>query len=72
MLDQATLERRLISLEQVVYDLQRKFDPKPTSENWLDKLIGSISDEATFIEVLEYGRAFREADNPTDEIGEQA
>lgn len=72
MLDEATLERRLITLEQVVYDLQRKFEPKPSSENWLDKLIGSISDEATFLEVLEYGRAFRHSDNPTDQVGEQS
>ncbi|HBE47848.1 MAG TPA: transferase hexapeptide repeat containing protein, partial [Cyanobacteria bacterium UBA11369] len=33
--------------------------------NWLDKLIGSISDESAFLEALEYGRAFRQADKPS-------
>jgi hypothetical protein len=28
----------------------------------MDKLIGSISDEAAFIEALDYGRSFRQAD----------
>ena len=29
MLDTPTLEQRLITLEQVVFDLQHKFDSKP-------------------------------------------
>jgi hypothetical protein len=61
MLDTATLEQRLITLEKIVFDLQDKFDSKPSSENWLDKLIGSISDDAAFLEALEYGRAFRQS-----------
>jgi hypothetical protein len=65
MLDEATLERRLATLEQEVSDLKRK-----TDSNWLDKLIGSISDEAAFLEALEYGRSFREADKPVDESNE--
>lgn len=67
MLDETTLEQRLVTLEQAVSDLQRQFESKPTSENWLEKLIGSISDEAAFLEALEYGRAFRQADKPIDE-----
>jgi hypothetical protein len=35
-------------------------------------LIGSISDEAAFLEALEYGRAFRQADKPIDESDEQS
>ncbi|AFZ15222.1 hypothetical protein Cri9333_4439 [Crinalium epipsammum PCC 9333] len=62
MLDKATLEQRLVTVEKAVSDLQHKFENKPTSENWLEKLIGSISDEAAFQEALEYGRAFRQAD----------
>jgi hypothetical protein len=69
MLDTATLEQRLITLEKIVFDLQDKFDSKPSSENWLDKLIGSISDDAAFLEALEYGRAFRQSDKPIDETG---
>jgi hypothetical protein len=36
----------------------------------LEKLIGSISDEAAFLEALEYGRTFRQADKPIDEDNE--
>jgi hypothetical protein len=67
MLDTATLEKRLITLEQVVFELQYKFESKPSPENWLDKLIGSISDDAAFLEALEYGRAFRQSDKPIDD-----
>jgi hypothetical protein len=66
-LDEITLERRLLTLEQAVFDLQQKIEIKPTPENWLQKLVGSISDEAAFMEALEYGRTFRQADKPVDE-----
>lgn len=52
MLDEINLERRLVTLEQAVSDLQQKIESKPRSENWLQKLIGSISDEAAFISTL--------------------
>ena len=67
MLDTATLEQRLITLEQVVFDLQHKFESQPRSDNWLDSLIGSISDDSAFIEALEYGRAFRQSEKPIDD-----
>jgi hypothetical protein len=57
MLDETVLERRLLTLEQAVSELQRKVETKP-SENWLEKLIGSISDEEAFVKALEYGRDF--------------
>lgn len=69
MLDTATLERRLITLEQVVFDLQHKLESKPSSDNWLERLIGSISDDSAFLEALEYGRAFRQSDKPIDDAG---
>lgn len=72
MLDETTLEQRLITLEQTVCELQQKVDSKPLSEKWLQKLIGSISDEAAFLKALEYGRAFRQADQPVDESNEQS
>jgi hypothetical protein len=71
MLDENTLEQRFVTLEQAVSDLQRKLESKPVSETWLQKLIGSISDEAALREALEYGRAFRQADQPINEVGEQ-
>ncbi|MGL4882717.1 MAG: transferase hexapeptide repeat containing protein [Waterburya sp.] len=64
MLDETVLERRLLTLEQAVVDLQRKVEDKP-SQDWLKKLIGSVSDEEAFLDALEYGRALRQADRPT-------
>lgn len=72
MLDEATLERRLAIIEQEIADLKRQSESNSISSNWLDKLIGSISDESAFLEALEYGRAFRQADKPIDEGYEQA
>ena len=69
MLDEATIEQRLITLERAVSDLQLKAQSK-SSENWLEVLTGSISDEAAFLEALEYGRTFRQADKPADESEE--
>lgn len=71
MLNETILEQRLVTLEQTVSDLQYKLESKPAAENWLDKLIGSVSDETAFLEALEYGRAFRQADKPLDESNEQ-
>ena len=67
MLDTAALEQRLISLEQIVFNLQYKFDSSTRSDNWLERLIGSISDDSAFLEALEYGRAFRQSDKPIDD-----
>jgi hypothetical protein len=69
MLDEAILEKRLVTIEQAVAELQLTVERK-SSENWLENLMGSISDEESFLEALEYGRAFRQADKPTDEADE--
>ena len=74
MLDKVTLERRLLTLEQAVSDLQQKIESKDVSESWLQKLVGSVSDEAAFREALEHGRTFRQVDKPMniDENDEQS
>jgi hypothetical protein len=72
MLDQATIEKRLVDLEQIVTELKRKSESDTSPNNWLQVLTGSISDEDAFLEALEYGRAFRQSDKPTDEIDKQA
>jgi hypothetical protein len=71
MLDEMVLERRLVNLEQTVSDLQKKVSTKPIGDNWLEKLIGSISDEEVFLEALEHGRNFRQSDQPNDVNKEQ-
>jgi hypothetical protein len=68
MLDETLLEHRLTTLEQAVSDLQHKVEHKP---NWLDKLIGSISDEEAFLEALGYGRAFRQSEPVINEVDMQ-
>jgi hypothetical protein len=45
-------------------------DGKPVTESWLQKLAGSISDEAVFLEALEYGQTFRQSDRPINESAE--
>ncbi|MBD2409846.1 transferase hexapeptide repeat containing protein [Nostoc calcicola FACHB-389] len=71
MLDEANLEQRLLTLEQTVADLKHRVIDAPISSNWLEKVIGSISDEPAFLEALEYGRSLRQGDIFTDEAGEQ-
>lgn len=51
-------------LEKAVADLQRQVADKPVSATWLDSIIGSISDDETFLEDLEYGRNFWQSDRP--------
>jgi hypothetical protein len=67
VVDEAALEKCLAELERAVADLQRRSSAVATSGNWLEKLTGSISDEAAFLQALEYGRALRLADRPPDE-----
>jgi hypothetical protein len=71
MSESAVLEQRLEAVEHAVADLQRRLGDAPPVGNWLEKVAGSIADEAAFLEALEFGRAFRRADRPVDEGGEQ-
>jgi hypothetical protein len=71
MFDEALIEQRLMNLERTVADLQCRLAGVPTPGNWLEKVVGSISDEPAFLEALEFGRAFRHADRPSDEPSEQ-
>ena len=60
-----TLDRRVVALEQAVFDLQRRL-LTPPAEDWLEEMTGSFKDEPAFDEVVEYGRQFRWADRPAD------
>jgi hypothetical protein len=44
MLDETLLEQRLVTIEQSVAALQHRIESGANTENWLEKLIGSISD----------------------------
>lgn len=71
MLDKTTIEQRIATLEHTVADLKRRIDGVPADSNWLEKVIGSISDEPTFLEALEYGKSLRYTDRYTGEADEQ-
>lgn len=68
--NQSILEERVTVLERMVADLKQKVD-RPAAKNWLDKVVGSISDDEAFLKALEYGRELRRADVPTDETDEK-
>jgi hypothetical protein len=64
-----TIEQRLTNLEQVVFELQNKIDNSDSCENWLERMVGSISDDAAFLEALEYGKIFRQSGKIIDNDG---
>jgi hypothetical protein len=66
MIDEAILEERLEALERAVSYLQHQLAVVRPSNHWIDQVKGSISDEAAFVEALEYGRTFRYSDRPAD------
>jgi hypothetical protein len=62
-----TVEERLAEIEAAVRELQRRLDSQTRAPNWLERIIGSFKDEPAFEEVLEYGRALRQADRPAED-----
>ncbi len=63
MLNETTIEHRVSALEQEVASLKQQNTKNSSSGNWLNKLIGSISDESAFLEALDYGRSYRQIDD---------
>jgi hypothetical protein len=59
-----TIEQRLAALEQAMRDLQQRLANGPPSANWLEKVVGSITDKEAFREIVDLGRAIRMADRP--------
>ena len=72
MSETAILEQRLEVAEGVVADLQRRLGDARRNGNWLEKIAGSISDDAAFLEALEFGRAIQQVDRPADDSSEQS
>ena len=71
MPDSATLEQRLAALERTVADLQRQLGNGSAPPNWIEKVSGVVRDDEEFLEMLKLGRAFRDADRPPDEPGDE-
>ena len=60
-----TVEQRLSVLEKTVTELQNQLNERgivqsPIANNWLDCLVGSISDDSAFLQALEYGKLYRQ------------
>ena len=66
-----TFEDRLKAVENAVADLHRSLGHnRPRGGHGLEGIIGSISDKEAFREIVELGRAIRQADRPSeDEVG---
>lgn len=73
MSTQPTIEERLTTLENAVKEIQERLGPPPSAERWWEK-IPPIEDDLreAFHKMVEYGRAFRNADHPLDDLGEQS
>ena len=60
------VEQRIQTLEAAVAELRQQL-PAATALGWLQDVIGSMKDQPAFEEVIALGRAYREADLPSDE-----
>lgn len=59
-------EQRLSAVERAVEELKESLRKRGVAANWLERVIGSMKDEPAFCEVVEYGRAFRQANHPSN------
>ncbi|HUG93772.1 MAG TPA: hypothetical protein VML55_23285 [Planctomycetaceae bacterium] len=71
LVNAALLEKRVAALEHAVEDLKHWRNTGGPAADWIDRLTGSISDEATFRKALKAGRAFRQASRPAERGDEQ-
>lgn len=63
MTTNTSLEQRLAAVEVALAQLQQQVaTSQPT--DWLQQITGSFQDEPAFDEVLAYGRAIRQGDEP--------
>lgn len=68
MLTDASIVQRVAALEEAVAELQRRLGGDFPAVNWLERFTGAFKDEPAFAEVIEYGRAFRAADQPLEKL----
>jgi hypothetical protein len=67
MITNTMIEQRLATLEKAVAELQHRLAGLQPAANWLERIAGSFKDEPAFQEVLEFGRAIRSADRPSED-----
>jgi hypothetical protein len=65
-----SLEERLKVVEAAIAELKQQ---NVHSElNWIEQVTGSFKDDPIFDEVLAYGREFRYADRPKDDVSTES
>jgi hypothetical protein len=74
-----TLEIRLSQVEQELEQIKQQLEAFPhgkintgkinTKNAWLAQVIGSVTNDAAFLEAMEYGRAFRQSEMIHDSEG---
>jgi hypothetical protein len=60
-------EDRLATLEAEVARIKEQLRGERKPPNWLDRVVGSMSQYPDFQEVLRLGREFRQADRPVED-----
>jgi hypothetical protein len=60
-------EDRLATLEADVAQIKHQLREEREPQNWLDRVVGSMTQYPEFQEVLRLGREFRQADRPVDD-----
>jgi hypothetical protein len=67
MANERSIEERLAALEEAVAAIQRRLENQAPVPPGFERMVGAITDLEGFEQVLEYGRAIRQADRPPDE-----
>lgn len=65
-----SLEERLKVVEAAIAELKQQ-NSHPEL-NWIEQITGSFKDDPIFDEVLAYGREFRYADRPQDDVSTES
>ncbi len=66
----STLERELAEVKRLVASPNRLPEPSPLpppNSNWLDSVVGSMSEFPEFAEVIRLGREWRMSQRPADD-----
>jgi hypothetical protein len=74
MLSHVSLETRLSQVEQELAQIKQQLGQSSAEKvkfknAWLEKVVGSITNDEAFLEALEYGRAFRQSEMLNDSQG---
>jgi hypothetical protein len=56
----AHLEAELTRINSLLASNGSDLKKNQTKENWIDRLAGSVTNEALFLEALEYGKQYRQ------------